>query len=340
MAQPDQQHLATIMISSVVLQPVTRAWRDLGYSKYSIDQAFGECYESLLEREPNIPVSRVANAYIQLAKAHNEPLLGIRTGNALDLTRLGVISNLLMYGPTVGDVLNTMIGFVPLISQGITFELQVIGDKATLYMDMHPLAHISYHQEDSFISSIVKLFYTVLPEFSIAIAFKHGTFDLESLYQRLLKSQVTFNAERSQMSFASYHLESRVPWSEERLFTLSKRMAQTDLEVHNTPLPDLAKAIIQAKLCYGEPSQAVIAKALNLGVRNFQLKLKEHNVCFRDLLTESRKEMAIQLLKSKQYDSHEIAAMLGYSDTVTYYRAFKRWTGLSVLEYVAQHLHS
>lgn len=324
-----------IFVSTAVIKPVVRAWLNIGYSEAVIDRAFGGNYHALLNRQAALPVEQVAKAYVCLANQENELLLGVHTGIEIDLTRMGVISNLLMYGPTVGDVLNTMIGFVPLISQGVTFELQVQGDQAALYMDMHPLANISHHQEDSFITSIVKLFYTVLPEYSVSIEFRHDAFGQALQYERFLKSDVKFNAERTQLRFASQHLEQTVPWSEKRLFSLSKRMAQTDLELKQTdmPLPKLAKAIIQAKLNHGEPSQASVAKALNLGVRNFQLKLKEHNVCFRDLVVESRKDMAIELLERRQYSSAEIADMLGYSDTSTYYRAFKRWTGMSVLEF-------
>lgn len=323
-------------VSSVALAPAVDAWRRLGCPEKVIEQALSTHYQHLSSRWHWIPVTTVADAYRAVARELQDPLLGLRTGNEMDLTRLGAVSNLLLYAPTVGSAIKTMATFNALLSHAMQFELKEEGDLALLCMDYNPALKISYHQIDNFISAILKLFYTVIPHYSVSVKLTHKPEVSSADYQQLTFSEFKFGQPRNQLCFPAQYLNTRVPWSDIRVFETSKKIAQEDFEriKNQANLPDIVKELIKSRLQHGEPDQANIAKALNLSIRNLQIKLKEYDVRFRDLVNDCRKETALTLVEQQKHSSREISNLLGYSDTMTYYRAFKRWTGYSVMDYI------
>lgn len=307
----------------------------MGCDAELIERTFGEHKALLANREYRLPVNEMTRIFIALAEHKQDSLFGLHTGNQLDVTRLGVVSNLLLYAPSVGFALTTLITLSSLFSQGVTFELAKENEQAFFYMDIHPLQDISHHQVDTFSACITNLFYTVLPPNSITISLQHPAFGLEAQYRQLLRSTVQFDQPRNTLSFDSKWLRASVPWSDSRLFNVSKLIAKQEHKAlqDSVPLPVFVKSFIQERLQQGEPDQKTVASALNLGIRSFQKKLKDYNTRYRDLVVEARKETALRLINEKKYSIDEIAALLGYSEKATFYRAFKRWSGVSVLDY-------
>ena len=76
-----------------------------------------------------------------------------------------------------------------------------------------------------------------------------------------------------------------------------------------------------------------IAQALAISTRSLRRKLEQEGTSFRALLEEERKQIAIQLLSNSEMKLDELAIHLGYTDTASFTRAFRRWLGCSPGEY-------
>jgi AraC-like DNA-binding protein len=61
--------------------------------------------------------------------------------------------------------------------------------------------------------------------------------------------------------------------------------------------------------------------------------LRQENTNFKDLLDSTRKSLAIDYVRDRQYSLSYIAFMLGFADQSNFSRAFRRWTGQSPKEY-------
>lgn len=68
-----------------------------------------------------------------------------------------------------------------------------------------------------------------------------------------------------------------------------------------------------------------IATDMNMSPRSLRRKLDEENSSFRSLVEESRRALASQLLESTDMKLDEVALQLGYADTASFTRAFRRW---------------
>lgn len=76
-----------------------------------------------------------------------------------------------------------------------------------------------------------------------------------------------------------------------------------------------------------------VAQHIAMAPRSLRRKLEEEGTSFRDLVEAERRQLAVQLLQGTQMKLDEIALQLGYGDTASFTRAFRRWFGQAPGEY-------
>ena len=76
-----------------------------------------------------------------------------------------------------------------------------------------------------------------------------------------------------------------------------------------------------------------VAEKLGMSKRTLQRKLSEENTTFQKQLNHTRELMAKNYLQNTELSSEDIAFLLGYQDTSSFFRAFSLWTGQGVAEY-------
>ncbi len=76
-----------------------------------------------------------------------------------------------------------------------------------------------------------------------------------------------------------------------------------------------------------------VANALALSPRSLRRKLEQENTSFRLIVDDERRQIALQLLTCSNMILDELAIHLGYTDTASFTRAFRRWMGCSPGEY-------
>lgn len=80
-----------------------------------------------------------------------------------------------------------------------------------------------------------------------------------------------------------------------------------------------------------------VARALALSPRSLRRKLDQEGTSFRALVEEERRQLALQLLTGSDMKLDELAIHIGYTDTASFTRAFRRWMGCSPGEYRQHH---
>lgn len=84
------------------------------------------------------------------------------------------------------------------------------------------------------------------------------------------------------------------------------------------------------------PSLAQVADYLNISSRTLQRKLKEEGLSYKKIIEELKKDFALGYIKKKHLSVGEIAYLLGYTELSAFTRSFKRWTGMSPVQYREQ----
>ena len=89
------------------------------------------------------------------------------------------------------------------------------------------------------------------------------------------------------------------------------------------------RARLTEQLSSGHASQESVADALHMSLRTLQRRLKSEGYSYKQLLDETRRELAAHYMAESHLSINEITYLLGFSDPSNYSRAFRRWTGKS-----------
>ena len=93
---------------------------------------------------------------------------------------------------------------------------------------------------------------------------------------------------------------------------------------------------IRHELMFAEgvfPTLDQLAQRINMPERTIRRKLTGEGTSFKDILSEIRKQKALELIASGDLSMEKIAAKLGYSEVASFYHAFKTWTGTTPASY-------
>lgn len=74
------------------------------------------------------------------------------------------------------------------------------------------------------------------------------------------------------------------------------------------------------------PSVQGVAVELGMSERNLRRTLKDMRTSYQEIFNNVRKEIAIRYLQSSDLAMEDIAQLLGFSDSSSFYRSFKKWT--------------
>lgn len=142
---------------------------------------------------------------------------------------------------------------------------------------------------------------------------------------------------RAPLKFSQAH---NAIWFAREVFEAKLEGANPELARHNDEivvryLAQMQKQNLRARvhaalieqLPQGEPSQEKIAEALHMSPRTFQRKLAEEGTSYTELLSDTRRDLALSYVCDAGYSLGEITYLLGFSDASSFNRAFKRWTG-------------
>lgn len=88
---------------------------------------------------------------------------------------------------------------------------------------------------------------------------------------------------------------------------------------------DKVKAIALNMCCPEPPNFEQVSSHFPLSKRTFQRKLTLEGTSFREITDTIKRELATYLIKGNAMQTKEISYLLGYSESSTFLRAFRRW---------------
>ncbi len=111
------------------------------------------------------------------------------------------------------------------------------------------------------------------------------------------------------------------------MLTPALSAALGELEAQSS-VAEQVKIVLKRSLASGQPSLSDVAKQLGMSERTLQRRITEEGSTFRDLLSDARRDLGRHLLADPTTDIEEVACLLGYQDTTSFYRAFREWEGM------------
>ncbi|MBU2665331.1 AraC family transcriptional regulator [Actinoplanes bogorensis] len=111
-----------------------------------------------------------------------------------------------------------------------------------------------------------------------------------------------------------------------RLFEPELRRRLAALEASDTTA-DRVRAALHLNLPAGDSSIGGVATRLFVSPRSLQRRLQTEGTNYQAVLTTTREQLARRYLADRSLSTAQIAYLLAYDDTNSFYRAFRSWTG-------------
>ena len=148
-------------------------------------------------------------------------------------------------------------------------------------------------------------------------------------------ARLQFGATFNGFVFDAGLLEVRLPGADPGLHGVLRRHGDALLEAlpKGDKVADKLRKLISQELSHGEPSASFAAHSLHMSGRTLARKLEREGTTFKAVLDDTRRVLALHYLAEHTVDVTEIAMQLGFAHTSAFFRAFRRWTGSSPLEY-------
>jgi AraC-like DNA-binding protein len=90
---------------------------------------------------------------------------------------------------------------------------------------------------------------------------------------------------------------------------------------------EMVKWMMMRSLSAGRPDILAMASELGMSDRTLQRRLTEEGTSFKQVLSDARREKALEYLSNPHLDLKEVAFLLGYEDQNSFFRAFRQWEG-------------
>lgn len=280
-----------------------------------------------LAREGRIPLARQDELWEAFCEAAQDPLIGLRLGNALQVGHLDMVGALLMSCETLGEALEALLEYYPIVGEGGEFGLREEGEALRLVYQPHYQVRREERVE-AVLASLAHMTRWITGERAqpLELRFAHPARAQEARYIELLGCPLQFACSESSLAFARDELAT--PLIQANALMREHLRGLADALLQRLGQQSLAVRVQQQLRQQPRWGKERIAEQLDLSGRHLNRKLAEEGTSFKLLRDQVLHQMAEQLLRDSPR-LVEVAEALGFSDESAFAKAFRRWSGIT-----------
>lgn len=265
-------------------------------------------------------------------------LVGLSFGKNINFSALSWIAALTQSASTLKDAWKSFCDFSLLMGDMYYYELQENANEVSIcfYPNQKWLesSAVTAIQATSHAMSLCMSLSAFLCGRTVELNEAQFAFNINNKYMdgyEKVFGNVKFNAKENKLIFNRNVAEILVITHNEPVYKHMLVFCEQKLKEISTEnsYADKVKKILTQKNSFYLPKLDEISAMLHLSSRTLQRKLKEENLNYQQLVEEHQIGHAKNLLKQKDIQVKEIAYLLGYANTESFNRAFKKNTGLS-----------
>lgn len=269
-----------------------------------------------------------------------DPQLGLHVGARTPPAALTVFGHLVGACRTLRESSEVLFRFGPLLIEGAEWRLSERGDAVSLSFalpaELGP--QLTYGAEVCMalvIGAIRPFVPNVAP---LEVTFRHEPTGPLYTYERVFECPVRFGASENALTGTADILDRPQLHTDESLREMLRRRAEGLLaDLHSVDrLPIRIRDFVMQHEQPTAVSAAMLADAFGMSERTLRRRLVDRGMSLRELLDRTLQQMAYTALEENESRPiKDVAARLGFSELSGFYRAFKRWTGLTPAEFRA-----
>ena len=317
-------------VSTLLVKPVVAA---LGSARLDAFWAATDLTPQLvLDGDARISPAQFCVAWAELIRLTGNPRIALAMADATPPGAFGIVEYVCRSAPTIGEALRQWVRYLNLLDDAVEVALVTEGDRACLRVTRESEAPAPASHELCFALVAKQAKQLSAQPFRItAVELSHR--GDPAMYRAWFDAPVTFGAEHTQLVMPAAVLEAPLVSSDPALLQILTRAAEELAK--RAPVPPTLAAqvgrVLAESLRSGEATIGHVAKRFGMTERSLQRRLKDEGVSFNTVREDVRKQLARRYLDDKLAIA-EISFLLGFSEPSAFFRAFKRWTGMTPLE--------
>lgn len=329
------QHLP--LVRACAFLPFVSFLREIGAPVDRLLSAARLPVHSLDNPDALIPLLNACRFLEDAARREDIPTLGFQVGQRTPVECLGTFGLLIRQSVTLWEALNTAQKLSPAINSGFRVRLEQQGDSVWVHHENGMQGTCGSQHADGFgltlIANLIRhaidltwrpraVRLPISPDRDVADL---DLFSAASLQYQQTSSAIALPAALLSQPLAALRGSHNLP-----------RAEATEWLQSSAPASDIAGSVTQflhTQLSVGCQDIKLTAEATGLSVRTLQRRLFEKGYDYSKLFDHARFDLAVELLERSDLKIVDIAQELGYGDAANFTRAFRRWTGISPLEF-------
>ncbi|MGC8121024.1 AraC family transcriptional regulator [Marinobacter sp. VGCF2001] len=325
--------------AGVMLRLIYEAMKRKGIDTDAIFNRLGVDEQYVYMDQLRTPHSAQLYFWQAVEDVSGDPDVGLHLGPLLPAYKGQVLEYLFLSSPTFGEGLRRAQNYQRLLSDAANTDFFVEGSEACMVLDtasddVRRLKHFN----ECFVQGLITFFRSITDGnfYPSRIEFEHerGSAQEQAHVRDILGCDVVFGAEENQLYFPAELLSHASPHAEPELLALHERFASEQVaRLEKKDIVGQVERIIAELLDSGEVTLDAVAERLGIKPRTLRTRLTEAETSFNQVLADFRYRLARQLLATTDESIDEIVYLTGFSEPSTFYRAFKRWSGMTPIEY-------
>lgn len=303
---------------------------------------FGLTESAVQEPAGRLPLSTWGGLLERARTLTGEPGLGFYLALQKRVSGYGYLGFAAMSASSLGEALEIVARFSPILTTAVSLRLQVERRVAALVVEPHVdmgsvrdvalislifgMRQVGKMLTGIDIDSVAEL---IIPEPAYFPRFKH------------LMPRARFGQPVSRVVFDAANLDLPLLQADRTALELTRRQCERALNaLDQGNFVERVRRAIWHEEGEGCRSLDEVAESLAVSTRTLRRMLAEEGLSFSTLLDSERREKASFLLNSSRVSLEEVAERLGYSTLSNFGRAFHQWTGTTPGAYRRMHCGS
>lgn len=321
-------------VSVAAVRDVYKACEALGLLTEEAIQALLPHPGVFEQAEARLPESTLLHLWELLDQQTTKPGIGLAIGQTIEPDSKGLLASWVSQANTLEEAFEIFITNIELMNPSETWKILQHGPLITLSLEtknahVYPTSAIE-RSMSALVSWARTLSTHTFPLKQATFTFSTPTY--EDLFSPLFGEQIHFNTDSNSLSFSKELFALPVISSNELLKSIVEQKAKIALAklAHNASLSSKVESLIRSAMSQGqtlsmERASSILAKSRQTLYR----QLKQEGTDFQTIYNKTRKQLAFDLLREERNTISAVSLQLGFKDTSSFYKAFRRWTGVS-----------
>ena len=271
-------------------------------------------------------------------EATHDPCFGLWASRFVTQTTFHALSFAVFASATLREAFGRFVRYGRLVSDAPEIELLEVGERERfrLVLPEGPSQRPADEAIDAILSLVARVARMLSEEkvTPVAVRLERPEPVPSDPFAKVFRAPVRFGQRENVIEFAVSDFDEHLPAANAELARHNDDVVAHYLaRIERGRVSSRLRSWFVDQLAAGEPTEEAAARSLGMSLRNLQRRLEEEGTSYRKALNDTRRDIARSYLNEGHTSVTEIAFLLGFADTSSFSRAFRRWTGLSPRTY-------